>query len=112
MAQPSFEHLKMMKVNRSIDCKILKYMKVPSHEYRVVPTIYTSNSFYEKTFEVSISNYSLCSCLDYKFMKFKANQKHKWLICKHLNFLMQKHCACTKDDVFVYCPRLTKSSLF
>ena len=44
VAQPSSEHLKKMIDNRSIDCKILKYVRVSSPRYGVILTICTPNS--------------------------------------------------------------------
>ena len=106
VAQPSSDHLKKMEDNRSIDCKVLKYVKVPNPGYGVVLTICTPNSFDQKSlYEVSISNYPSCSCLDFKFMKSKANWRRKWIPCKHLYFSLQEHFACTKANVFVHCPR-------
>ena len=65
VAQPSSEHLKKMEDNRSIDCKILKYVKVPTPGYGVVLTICMPNSLdWKSLYDVCISNYPSCSCLD------------------------------------------------
>ena len=101
-----------MEDNRGIDYKILKYVKVPTSGYEVVLIIYTPNSLDRKSLhEVCISNYPSCSCLDFKFMKSKANQRRKWLSCKHLYFLLQEHFGCTKDDVFLHCPGWTRNEV-
>ena len=106
VAQLSSEHVKKMEDNRNIDCKILKYVKVLSREYWVVLTICTFNSFDQKLFhKVSTLDCPSCFCPDFKFMKSKANRKRKWLPCKHLYFLLQKHFACSMDDVFIHCSR-------
>ena len=112
VAQPSSEHLKKMIDNRSIDCKILKYVRVPSPGYGVILTVCTSNSMDQKTlYEVCISDYPSCSCPDFKFMKSRANCRRKWLPCKHLYFVLQEHFSCTKEDVaLVGAP--TKSSFY
>ena len=112
VARPSSEHLKKMEDNRGIDCKILKYVKVPTSRYGVVLTICTPNSLDRKSvYEVSISDYPSCSCPNFKFMKSKANRRCKWLPCKHLYFLLQEHFGCTKDDVFLYCPGWTRNEV-
>ena len=112
VAQPLSEHLKKMEDNRSIDCKILKYVKVPTTRCGLVLTICMPNSLNHKSlYEVCISDYPLCSYLDFKFIKSKANRRHKWLLCKHLYFLLQKHFGCTKDDVFLHCPKWTHNKV-
>ena len=78
VAQPSSKHLKKMEDNRSIDYKILKYVKVPSPGYGMVLTIYTPNSLDCKSFyDVCISNYPPCSYRDFKFMKSRENRRRK-----------------------------------
>ena len=96
VSQPSTEHLKKMEETWSISCSILKYVKVPASGYGVVITIYTPGSLDRKElYEVSISDYPSCSCLDFKFMKVRANRKRKWMPYKHLYFLLQQHFSCT-----------------
>ena len=108
ISQPSKEHLKKMEENRSISCTIMKYMKVPVPGYGVVITICTPGSLNRKElYEVSISDYPFCSCLDFKFMKVRANRKQKWMPCKHLYFVLQQHFSCTEGNVFIHCPRWT-----
>ena len=108
VAQASSKHLKKMEDNRGIDCKILKYVKVPTPRYEVVLTICTLNSLDLKSlYKDCISDYPSCSCPDFNFMKSKANRRRKWLPCKHLYFLLQEHFGCTKDDVFLHCPGWT-----
>ena len=110
--QPSTKHLKKMEETQSISCSILKYVKVPVLGYGVVITIYTSGSLDRKElYEVSISDYSSCSCSDFKFMKVRANRKRKWMPCKHLYFLLQHHFSCTEEDVFIHCPRWTPNEV-
>ena len=105
VARPSTEHLKKMEDNKSINCTLMKYVKVPSPSYGVVMTICTPQSMeLKQVYEVSISNYPSCSCLNFKFLKTQANQKWKWLPCKHLYFVLQKHFSCMEDDVFIHCP--------
>ena len=112
VSQPSTKHLKKMEETRSISCSILKYVKVPAPEYGVVITIYTPGSLDRKElYEVSISDYPLCSCPNFKFMKVRANRKRKWMPCKHLYFLLQQHFSCTKEDVFIHCPRWTPNKV-
>ena len=74
VVQPSSEHLKKMEDNGSIDCKILKYVKIPTLGYGMVLTICTPNSLDRKSlYDVCISNYPSCSYPDFKFMKSRAN---------------------------------------
>ena len=98
--------------NRSIDYKILKYVRIPNPGYGVILIVCTPNSVDQKTlYEVCISNYPSCSCPDFKFMKSRANRRRKWLPCKHLYFVLHEHFACTKEDVFVHCPGWTSTKV-
>ena len=112
VSQPSRKHLKKMLKSKGVDCIIVKYIMVPSPEYGVVLTICTSGSFEKKElYEVSISDFPACSCPCFKFMKVRANWKRKWMLCKHLYFLLQIHFLCTKDNVFIHCPRWTPNEV-
>ena len=102
---PSTDHLKKMEEHRKLDCTILKYVKVPSPGYGAVLTIITPGSLDKKElYEVSILNFSACTCKNFKFMSTRAlgNKKHKWMPCKHLFFLLQEHFSCTEEDVFIH----------
>ena len=91
---PSTDHLKKMDENKKLNCTILKYVKVPSPGYEVVLTVITPGSLDKKElYEVSISNFLAYTCKHFKFMSTRAlgNKKHKWMPCKHLYFLLQKH---------------------
>ena len=108
VSQPSAEHLKKMEKTRSISCSILKYVKVPAPRYGVIITICSPGSLDRKElYEVSILDYPSCSYPDFKFMKVRANQKRKWMPCKHLYFVLQQHFSFTDEDVFIHCPRWT-----
>ena len=112
VSQPSTEHLKKMEETRSTSCFILKYVKVPTPGYGVVITICTPGSLDRKElYEVSISDYTLCSCPDFKFMKVRANRKRKWMPCKHLYFLLKQHFSYTEEDVFIHCPSWTPNEV-
>ena len=90
VSKPLVEHLKKIKDNRNINCTAMKYVKVPSPGYGVVMTICTLGSLdWNELYKISILDYPFCSCLDFKFMKARANRKHKWLPCKHLYFILQ-----------------------
>ena len=85
----SNEHLKKMEDNQSISCTILKFVKVPVPGYGVVITICTPSSLdWKEFYEVSILDYPSCSCPNFKFMKVRTNRKRKWMLCKHLYFLL------------------------
>ena len=93
--------------HRKLECTIVKYMKVSGPGYEVVITIITLGSLDKKElYEVSISNFLRCSYKNFKFMSTRAlgNKKHKWMPCKHLNFLLQELFSCTEEDVFIHCP--------
>ena len=96
-----------MDANKELDCIILKYVRVSIPGYGVVLTILTLGSLDRKElYEVSISSFPLCSYKDFKYMSTRGlgNKKHKWILCKHLHFLLQKHFSCIKKDVFIHCP--------
>ena len=85
----SSNHLKKMDDNRSLSYTIMKYVKVPSPGYGLVLILCTLGSVERKElYEVSILNYPSCSCLDFKFMKARANWKRKWMPYKHLYFVI------------------------
>ena len=103
---PSAEHFKKMDATRELDCTLLKYVRVPAPGYGIVLTILTLGSLDRKElYEVLISNFPFCSCKDFKYMSTWAfgNKKHKWMSCKHLYFLLQKHFSCIHEDVFIHC---------
>ena len=111
---PSTNHLKKMEEHRKLDCTILKYVKVPSPGYGVVLTIITLGSLdMKELYEVSISNFPACTCKSFKFMCTQAlgNKKHKWMLCKHLYFLLQEHFSYTEEDVFIHCPGWTPNDV-
>ena len=111
---PSSDHLKKMEEHRKLNCTILKYVKVPSPGYGAVLTVITPGSLDKKElYEVSISNFPACTCKSFKFMCTRAlgNEKHKWMPCKHLYFLLQEHFSCTEEDVFIHCPGWTPNEV-
>ena len=103
VSQPSTKHLKRIMDSRSLNCNMLKYIKVLSPRYRVVSAFCAIGSFdKKKLYEVLILDYPTCSCTSFKFMMVRTNRKLKWMPCKHLYFLLQ-HFFCTKDDIFIHC---------
>ena len=103
--RPSTDHLKKMEEHTKLDCTILKYVKVPSPGYGAVLTVIIPGSLDKELYEVSMSNFLACTYKSFKFMCTRAlgNKKHKWMLCKHLYFLLQEHFSCTEEDVFIHC---------
>jgi hypothetical protein len=55
----------------------------------------------QQLYEVTISDFPACKCLDIVSMKSYAlgNSWKKWMYCKHIYFILQRYMGCTKDDI-------------
>ena len=74
-----------------IDCTVIKFLKVPSPSYRIVYIVYTPGSVAkQQLYEVTISDFLACKCLDFISMKsyVLGNSQKKWIYCKHIYFIL------------------------
>ena len=105
VAVPSPNHILKMESSKFIDFTILKLLKVPNPGYGVVFTVIMPGSILKKElYEVIISNFPTCTCSGFQYMcaSVLGNPKKKWILCKHLYFILQKYMFCTFADVFVH----------
>ena len=103
-----------MESSFSVDCTILKSMKVPQPSYRVVFTIITPGSISKKVlYEVTISDFPAYICRGFRYMCTSAlgNSSKKWILCKHLYFILQNCMFCTSGDTFIHCPGWTPNKV-
>jgi hypothetical protein len=110
VADPSPKHFLKMARSIEIECTVVKFLKVPAPGYGIVYTMHTPGSVAkQQLYEVTISDFPACKCLDFVSMKSYAlgNSRKKWIYCKHIYFILQRYMGCTKDDIFVHCPAYT-----
>jgi hypothetical protein len=110
VADPSPDHFSKMAKSIDIDCTVVKFLKVPAPGYGIVYTVHTPGSVAkQQLYEVTISDFPTCKCLDFISMKSYAlgNRKKKWIYCKHIYFILQRCMGCTKEDKFIHCPAYT-----
>ena len=103
-----------MESSSSIECTILKSMKVPKPGYGIVFTVITLGSISKKVlYEVSISDFPACTCRGFWYMCASAlgNPSKKWILYKHLYFILQNRMCCTVGDTFIYCPGWTPNEV-
>ena len=114
VAVPSTNHILKMESSSSIECTILKSMKVPEPGYGIVFTVITPGSISKKVlYEVSISDFPACTCKGFRYICASAlgNPSKKWIVCKHLYFILQKRMCCTVADTFIHCPGWTPNEV-
>ena len=107
---PSSDHILEMESSKFIDYTIFKSMVVPKPSYGVVFTIHTFGSILKKElYEVTISDFLACTCRGFHYMCISAfgNLTKKWILCKHLYFILQNRMFCIVDDAFIHCPSWT-----
>jgi hypothetical protein len=110
VADPSLEHLLKMAKSMDIDYTVVKFLKVQTPGYGIVYTVHTPGSVAkQQLYEVTISDFHACKCLDFVSMKSYAlgNGQKKWIYCKHIYFILQGFMGCTRDDKFIHCPAYT-----
>ena len=103
---PYVNHYLKMESLRSIECTVLKSMMVPKLRYGVIFTVITSGSISKKElYEVTISDFPSCTCRGFQYMctSTLGNPSKKWILCKHLYFILQIRMYCTTDDSFIHC---------
>ena len=114
VAVPSTDHYLKMESSRAIECIVLKSMMVPEPGLGVVFTVITPGSISKKElYEVTISNFPSCTCRGFRYMCASAlgNPSKKWILCKHLYFILQIRIYCTADDSFIHCPGWTTNKV-
>ena len=109
MAVSSVDQILRMESSTSIDCTILKSMLIPKPNFGVVFTVIIPGSILKELYEVIVSAYSACTCKGFWYMCASTfgNPSKKWILCKHLYFVLQNCMFCTVDDAFIHCPRWT-----
>ena len=102
---PSSDHIFKMESSKVIDCTILKSMLVSEPGYGVVFTLHTPGSILKELYEVTISNFPACTYRDFRYMCTSAlgNPTKKWILCKHLYFILQNYIFYIVDDAFIHC---------
>jgi hypothetical protein len=91
VAKPSPEHISKMALAKGIECKVLRYQKVPSLGYGIVYTVHTAGSIAkQQLYEVTVGDFPACTCIDFISMKASAlgNSKKKWICYKHIYFIL------------------------
>jgi hypothetical protein len=104
--EPSPEHYAKMEKAKSIECTVLRYVKVPAPRYGIVYSVHTPRSVAkQQLYEVTIGDFPACTCIDFISMKATAlgNGRKKWTCYKHLYFILQHFFGCTTEDKFLYC---------
>ena len=106
VAVPSTNHILKMESSRSIDCTILKSLKVLVPGLGVIFSVITPRSITKKEcYEVTILTFPACTCKGFRYMCSYAlgNPSKKWILCKHLYFILQTQMPCTTEDTFIHC---------
>ena len=91
MVVPSSDHISKMESSKSIDCTILKSLKVPKPGHGVVFIVITLGSISKKElYEVTILDIPAYTCRGFWFMYNYAlgNPSKKWILCKRLYFVL------------------------
>ena len=89
------------------ECKVKGFRAVSSIERNV------SNRRHLQGVRQTVSNFSACTCRGFRYMCTSAlgNPTKKWILCKHLYFILQNCMFCTVDDVFIHCPGWTTNEV-
>lgn len=93
VAELSFERISKFNKSKTIECFLVKAMKVPHPSYGYVFTIHTRGSIAKnQLYEVTIGDFSACTCLEFITMKTSAigRGQRNWIHCKHLHLCLHK----------------------
>ena len=90
VALPFVDYNSKMESLMSIDCIVLKLLRVPVLGNRVIFIAVTLGLILKELYEVTISNFPVCTCRGFQYMCASAlgNPKKKWILCKHLYFIL------------------------
>ena len=94
---PSLDYNLQMESSKSIDCTILKLLRVPALGHGVIFIVVTHWSFLKnELYDITISHFPACTCrgIWYICASTLENPK-KWILCKHLYFILQNYMSCT-----------------
>ena len=111
---PSSDHVLKIESSKVIDCIVLKSMLIPEPSYGVVFTLHTLGSILKKElYKVTVSNFLACTCRGFRYMCTSTleNPTKKWILCKHLYFILQNCMFCIVDDAFIHCPGWTPNEV-
>ena len=89
--KPTVQYKKMEEF-RDIHCTILSFTLVLILGYDIVFIVETPSSIEnQEMYQVTLSDFSACTCLGFVSIKGAAlgNGRKKWIICKHLYFVLQ-----------------------
>ena len=103
---PFANHVSKIESSKSIDCTILKLLRVLVPRYGVIFTIVMLRSMLKKElYDGTISNFLTCICTGFGYIYTSAlgNPKKKWILYKHLYFILQNHMFCTSTNNFIHC---------
>ena len=109
MAISSIYHVLKMESSKSINCTVLKSLKVPERGLGVVFKVITPGSILKECYEVTISAFPIYACKGFRYVCSYAleNSSKKWILYKHLYFILQTRRLYTPDDAFIHCPGWT-----
>ena len=107
MPEPTVQHYKKMEESKDISCIIHNFTMVPEPGYGIIFTVETPRSIEnQEVYQVTLSNFPACTCLGFVSMKGVAlgNRRKKWILYKHLYYVLQKSCLVTSFNKFIHCP--------
>ena len=105
---------KIAKYRRAVAAPtVLKSMLVLEPDYGVVFTLHTPSSILKELYEVTVSNFPACTYRGFRYMCTSAlgNPTKKWILCKHLYFILQNRMFYTVNDAFIHCPGWTTNEV-
>ena len=103
-----------MEDSRDISCIIRNFSIVREPGYGMIFTMETPRSIEnQEVYQVTLSNFPAYTCLGFISIKGAAlgNGRKKWILCKHLYYVLQKRCLVTSFDKFIHCPVWTLNQM-
>ena len=104
--EPILQHYKKMKESKDICCTVLSLTMVPVTVYGILFIVRTPSSIEnQEVYQVTLSDFLACTCLGFVSMKevVLGNGRKKWILCKHLYFVLQRQYLVTSFDKFIHC---------
>ena len=112
--KPTLQRYKKMEESKDIRCTILNFIMVPACGYGIVFIVRTFGSIEnQKVYQLTLSNFPACTCLGFVSMKGAplGNGRKKWILCKHLYFVLQRQCLVTLFNKFIHYPVWTMNQV-